>query len=173
MTQLVPPGSVAGRRPVHGDSFTPGRRPGAACWRPDTRSRLADERFLGAYHAELVAFGVGQHSPGLRAGLPDVDVPGAELEQPLDLPIAILGRGGDVEMHAVLEGLAIGDRHEADADRSVLVSPDDDLALPLGEDLPAERLRPEPGQPGQVVGVNDNVVQADRHAASMHGDATA
>jgi len=43
--------------------------------------------------------------------------------------------------------LAIGDRHEAHADGSVLVGPDDDLALTLGENLPSERLRPEPGQP--------------------------
>jgi hypothetical protein len=30
-------------------------------------------------------------------------------------------------------------------------------------------LRPEPGQAGQVVGVNDDVVKSDRHADSMRG----
>jgi hypothetical protein len=45
-----------------------------------------------------------------------------------------------------------------------LVSPDDDLALTLGQDLPAQCLRPEPGQPGQVVSVNDDVMESDRHA---------
>ena len=70
-------------------------------------------------------------------------------------------------MHAVLDYLGVGDRHEADADRRVLVSPDDDLVLALGQNLPAERLRPEPGQAGQIVGVDDDVVESDGHVASM------
>jgi hypothetical protein len=44
-------------------------------------------------------------------------------------------------------------------------------ALTFGQNLPAERLRPEPGQPRQVVGVNDDVMESDRHAASMRGHA--
>ena len=67
-------------------------------------------------------------------------------------------------MHPVLDRLGISGRHEADADGCVLVGPDDDLALALGKDLPAQRLRPEPGQPGQIVGVNDDVMKSDRHA---------
>jgi hypothetical protein len=51
----------------------------------------------------------------------------------------------------------------------VLVSPDDDLVLPPGQDLPAKRLRPEPGQAGQIVSVNDDVVELDGHAGSMRG----
>ncbi len=62
-------------------------------------------------------------------------------------------------------------RHEAHADGCVLVSADDDLALTLGENRPAERLRPEPGQPRQVVSVNDDVMESDRHAVSMRGHA--
>jgi hypothetical protein len=50
-----------------------------------------------------------------------------------------------------------------------LVRPDGDLVLPLGQDLPAQRLRPEPGQAGQVVSVNDDVVESDGHAGSMRG----
>ena len=72
-------------------------------------------------------------------------------------------------MHLVLDRLGISDRHEADAHRSVLVRPDDNLVLPLGQDLPAKRLRPEPSQAGQVMSVNDNVVEADRHIDSMRG----
>ncbi len=72
-------------------------------------------------------------------------------------------------MHPVLDRLGVGDRHEAHADGCVLVSPDDDLVLPLGENLPAERLCPEPGQAGQVVSVNDDVVESDGHADSMRG----
>ena len=51
----------------------------------------------------------------------------------------------------------------------VLVSPDDDLVLPFGENLPAGRLGPEPGQAGQIVSVNDDVVESDGHAGSMRG----
>src|SRR6266536_2685892 len=43
------------------------------------------------------------------------------------------------------------------------------------ENLPAERLRPEPGQGGQIVGIDDDVMESNRHAASMrrdHGDMT-
>ena len=47
----------------------------------------------------------------------------------------------------------------------VLVRPDDDLALTLGENLPAECLGPEPGQPRQVVSLNDDVMESDRHAS--------
>ena len=72
-------------------------------------------------------------------------------------------------MHAVFDRLGISDWHKANADGRVLVSSDDDLALALGENLPAKRLRPEPGQAGQVVGVNDDVVESDRHADSMRG----
>jgi hypothetical protein len=72
-------------------------------------------------------------------------------------------------MHAVLDRLGIGDRHEAHADRRVLVGPDDDLVRPLGQDLPAKRLRQEPGQAGQIVSVNDDVVELDGHAGSMRG----
>jgi hypothetical protein len=72
-------------------------------------------------------------------------------------------------MHAVLDRLGVGDRHEADADGRVLVSPDDDLVRALGQDLPAERLRPEPGQAGQIVSVYGDVVESDGHAGSMRG----
>ena len=47
--------------------------------------------------------------------------------------------------------------------------PDDDLVLPLGQNLPAKRLRPEPGPAGQVVSVNHDVVESDGHAGSMRG----
>ena len=49
----------------------------------------------------------------------------------------------------------------------MLISPDYDLALALREDLPAKRLGPEPGQPRQVVSVDDDVMKSDRHADSL------
>ncbi len=72
-------------------------------------------------------------------------------------------------MYAVLDRLRVGDRHEAHAGGRVLAGPDDDLVLPLGQDLPAQRLRPEPGQAGQIVSVNGDVVESDGPAGSMRG----
>ena len=73
------------------------------------------------------------------------------------------------KMYAILGRLGVSDRHEAHADGCVLVGPYDDLVLSLGENLPAKRLCPEPGQAGQVVSVNDDVVESDGHAGSMRG----
>ena len=81
-----------------------------------------------------------------------------ECEKPLDLLVAVVRGAGQIEVHAVLDRTGVGDRHKVHADGRVLVGPDDDLALPLGQKLPADRLDPEPGQPGQVEGVNDDVV---------------
>ena len=41
--------------------------------------------------------------------------------------------------------------------------------LPLGQDLPAKCLRPEPGKAGQVVSVNDDVVESDGAKPSASG----
>jgi len=74
---------------------------------------------------------------------------------------------GLVEVQAVADRLRIRDRHEAQADGRVLAGPGDDLALTRAEDLRAGYLRPEPGQPGQVVRVSDDVMEPDRHAVRM------
>ena len=140
-------------------------RTGSVCG-PRCRAS-SDERFLRAHDAELVSLRVGQDSPGFSAGLADAGPARPERKKAVDLLVAVRGAGGQVEKHAVLDRLGIGDRHEADADRRALVGPDDDLVLPLGQDLPAQRLRPEPGQGGQIVSVDDDVVESDGHAASM------
>ena len=112
---------------------------------------------------------VGQDSPGLSAGLPDVGPARPERKEAVDLVIVVRGAAGEVKMYAVLDRLGVGDRHEAHVGGCVLAGPDDDLVLPLGQDLPARRLRPEPGQAGQIVSVKDDVVQSDGHAGSMRG----
>jgi hypothetical protein len=129
----------------------------------------AGERFLRAHYAELVSLRVGQDSPGLSASLPNVHPARTQRQQAVNLLITVRSTGSEVKMHAVLDDLEIGDRHEAHANGRVLVSPDDDLALALGKNLPAKRLGPEPGQAGQVVGVNDDVVKSHGHADSMRG----
>ena len=133
------------------------------------RCALTDERFLRAHDTELVSLRVGQDSPGLSAGLPDVDPAGPERKKAVNLLIAVRGAAGEVKMQAVLDRLGVGDWHEAHADKRVLAGPDDDLVLALGKNLPAKRLRPEPGQAGQIVSVNDDVVQSHGHVASMRG----
>src|SRR5262249_9641407 len=119
------------------------------------------------HYAELVSLGVGENGPGLGASLPDVNPACPEREKTVDLLETVCRAAGQVEVHTVLDRLGIGDRHEADSDGCVLVSPDNDLPLALGQDLPAKRLRPEPGQAGQVVSVDDDVVKSDRHADSL------
>src|SRR5437016_2646956 len=130
---------------------------------------LAGERFFRAHYAELVSLRVGQDGPGFSAGLPDVDPARPQRKKAINLLIAVRSAAGEVKVHTVLDSLGLGDRHEAHADGRVLVSPDDDLALALGKNLPAKRLGPEPGQAGQIVSVNDDVVKSDRHADSMRG----
>jgi hypothetical protein len=71
----------------------------------------------------------------------------------------------------VLCRLRIGHHHEAHADGRVLICPDDDLAHTRGQNLLPEGLRPEPGQPGQVVSVHNDVMEPDRHAVSIRGHA--
>jgi hypothetical protein len=123
----------------------------------------------GTQDAELVSLRIGKDNPGLSAGLADADPARPERNKAANLLIAVRGAAGEVKMHPVLDRLGVGDRHEAHADGCVLVSPYDDLVLPLGQNLPAECLCPEPCQAGQVVSVNDDVVESDGHADSMRG----
>ena len=97
--------------------------------------------------------GSARTCPGLSAGLADAGPARPERKKAANLLIAARGAAGEVEVDAVLDRLGIGDRHEAHADGRVLVNPDDDLVLPLRQDLPAQRRRTEPGQSGQIVSV--------------------
>jgi hypothetical protein len=58
----------------------------------------------GAQEAEFVAFWVGQNVPALGAGLADVDRPGAESEQPLQLGVLVAVGGVDVDVQWELPG---------------------------------------------------------------------
>jgi hypothetical protein len=68
--------------------------------------------------------------------------------KPLNLLFAVLRAAGQAEVQAVLYRLRIGDRHEAQAGERVLVSPDDDPALTLAENLPDECLAWNRDTPG-------------------------
>jgi hypothetical protein len=79
-------------------------------------------------------------------------------EKPLNLLFAILRAASQVGVHPVLDRLRIGDRREAHADRRVLVSPDDDLTLTPGNNVPAGAcVQNRPTQP--FVSVNHDVVE--------------
>ena len=61
-------------------------------------------------------------------------------EQSFDLRVAVVGN--EVEMQAVLDRLALGDRQEDEPGKPFVVGRDHDLVVVLEEDLPAERLGP-------------------------------
>ena len=61
---------------------------------------------------------VGENSPGLSAGLADAGPARPGREEAVDLLVAVRGAAGVVKMHAVLDRLGVGDRHEAHAGRA-------------------------------------------------------
>src|SRR6476620_3337685 len=96
-------------------------------------------------HAELVALGVGEHDPRDIA-LPDVDPPGSECDETLDLRILLaVDRWCDVEMQPVLPRLGRAgvwaERHERSS--SVGCS-DGGVAVLVVHDRPPGGLTPEP-----------------------------
>jgi hypothetical protein len=122
---------------------------------------LTDECLLRARDAELVSLRIGQDGPGFSAGLPDVGPARPEGKKAAGLLLAVGGAAGQVELHAVLDHLAIGDWQEAPAGRRRSGGPGDDRALAPGKNPPAKRLGPQPGQSRQVVRVRGH---AGRHA---------
>jgi len=67
----------------------------------------AGERFLRPHDAELVSLQVGEHCPGLGAGLPDVDRACPQRNEPVNLLKPVCRAAGQVEMHPVLDRLGI------------------------------------------------------------------
>lgn len=123
----------------------------------------ARQRLLRANDAELVALRISEHRPRLVASLTDVDGSRPEGDEALNLRLTFAGSGVgawvEIEMHTVLDDLVLGARHETDADGRVVGWADDDLPIAFGEDGPVEHLAPEPGQPKEIVGIDDNVVE--------------
>jgi hypothetical protein len=117
--------------------------------------------------AEFVAFRVGQDVPALGAGLADVDGPGAEREQPLQLGVLVAVGGVDVDVQPELPGprVAAGAEDEGglraaeagvgrlDLDASVVLQAEFDVA---------EDLAPECGsRPGSAASMTSSLM---RHA---------
>jgi hypothetical protein len=106
--------------------------------------------------------------------LTDVDGSCPEGDEALDLRVTFGGAGAgarvEIEVDAVLDDLLVRARHEADADGCVVGWADDDLALAFGENRPVEHIAPEPGQSEEIVGIDDDVVEGNRHSSILlHG----
>ena len=128
-----------------------------------------DERFLRAHYAELVSLRIGQHSPGLSAGLPHVDPARPEREKAVDLLVAVRGGAGEVKMYAVLDRLGIGDgmKHMPTGAFS-------SVPMTISFSRSDRTFQPSAcvqnrAKAGQIVSVNDDVVESNGHADSMRG----
>jgi len=76
--------------------------------------------------------------------LTDVDVAGAELDQPLDrFPLVIDGRARQIEMDAILARLVLRDRLELDPESGVIRRHETDFIRGLLVDLPVQGVGPE------------------------------
>src|SRR5439155_22879029 len=123
----------------------------------------------GVQEAEFVAFWVGQDVPALGAGLADVDGPGAESEQPLQLGVLVAVGGADVDVQSELPGprVAAGAEDEGGlrAAEAGVGRPDLDasVVLPAQFDV-VEDLAPECCEPVGVGGVDDQLTDAACHA---------
>jgi hypothetical protein len=86
----------------------------------------------------------------------------AQRKKPLSLLGAILRAASQVRLHAVLDRLRIGDRHEAHADRRV-------SSVPMTIS-PSSRVQASKTGPAQaIVSVNDKVMEPGRRGVSMRG----
>ena len=121
---------------------------------PET-SAGGQEGVLGLDDAELVPFRIGEHDVRIVRALTDVEVPGAQLEQPRHRRLLVVERGGrQVEVHAVLAGLALRDSLELDPERGAIRRHQRDLVVGLVNDVPAQRGGPESRQRDRIVGVH-------------------
>ena len=96
----------------------------------------------------------------------DVDPTGSELDQAVDLRLLI--KRPEIEMQAVLHGLAVGHLHEQDVRRDVDLGAafrrfDSPLVRALIGDAPSQSLRPEVSKAFAVGGVDDNALDPDVH----------
>src|SRR5918995_3645357 len=126
-----------------------------------------------AQQAERVALGVGQHVPALLAGLPDVGARGTQPEQPFQLGVLVAVGRVEVQVQPGLPGRGLGDGGEhqrrggaaeaglrADLHRAVLAA-----EHPVTQDLGPPR-----GQRLGVAGVDDDLAEPARHAATVGPD---
>ena len=116
------------------------------------RPQPARKRVPRLDQAELVALGIGEHDMGLVRSLADVDVPGAERDQPLDrLLLIVQGRGRQVEVEAIGACLADRRRHEQQREPGAIGRHERDVVVAFVPDVPAQRIGPEARLPDRIV----------------------
>src|SRR5690606_1749600 len=109
--------------------------------------------------AERVALGIGEDDPR-HVALPDVEVPGTELEEPVDeLELAVPAE--QVEVQSQRLGRWLGDRLDAQVDDRAVGDREPGLEplRPVTEPLAPEDGLPEPADPARVDGVEHDVLQ--------------
>src|SRR3954452_15902669 len=112
--------------------------------------------------AELVALGIAEARPRHAVLVVTPDELGAESEDPLRLGVEV--RGTEVDVHAVLRRLALGnlDEHQARPDGPFAAQDGDELVD--GLDLVAGDAAPEARQLGRIGGVERDAVEVQSHA---------
>ena len=136
------------------------RRSGAPSLPPATCHPPPGQGARGSEYAELVAFRVHEHGPGLLA-LSDVRSRGSQREQPLDLGVSIVR--SEVEVQAVLRRLRLGDRHEQEPRKSIRGGSDLELVWVVVHDDPAERVSPPEPEGTRVVRIHDGLLPLEAH----------
>src|SRR5829696_5789122 len=124
-------------------------------------------------HSEQVALRVGQDRPR-HVALAYVGGRRTELLQARDqLRLMGRGRGGEIEVHAVLHRLGVRDADDIDADGGG-VRPDEAHGFdvghpwPLAGHPPAERIRPEPAERRVIAGLHIHLNKAHRHPLTLY-----
>jgi hypothetical protein len=115
-------------------------------------SAVSEEGVVRLDDAELVAFGVGEHDMLVVWALTDVDVAGAEVDQPLDcFHLVIDGRARQIEMDAILARLLLRNRREFDTEPCVIRRHETDLIRGLVIDIPVQSDSPEARETERIV----------------------
>jgi hypothetical protein len=100
----------------------------------------------------------------LARSLADVDVAGAELDEPADRSRLVLERGGrQVEVDRVLARLLSGTGQETGAEAGAIGRDEIDGTVGQSADVPTQRSRPEAGEAGRVLGIEGEGDELRRH----------
>src|SRR5712691_2105943 len=132
-------------------------------------SAVSEEGVVRLDDAELVAFGVGEHDMIVVWALTDVDVAGAELDQPLDRFLLVIdGRARQIEIDAILPRLPLRNRRELDPESGVVRRHETDLIMGLVVDLPVQSVGPEARESGRIVRIEAESDEPRSHLALHH-----
>ena len=115
-------------------------------------------------YAELIAFGVLKHNPGLLP-LPNVRSRGSEREQSVDLRISVVW--AKVEVQPILDGLLLWNRHEQETRETIRSWPDLELIRIVVDDNPIKRRSPPSPKGAGVACFDDRLFPLEGHWTSL------